>query len=181
MCRYKSFWRCTKCRCQIFGLAQKIWTGTKHFGTYKRTRHKAFRPLGSCLSWVEWAALREIRCHKVQNIWTGTKHFGTYKRTRHQWKSSFGVAQNVYHFLVPALIFWGYLYKDVFICKWVKIQNATSLRFWLHYAWCFWFINPLRCFKKRSIWAYASSVQFIERFQNTVFDTSNLKTGFVDS
>ena len=25
---------------QIFGLAQKIWTGTKHFGTCKRTRHK---------------------------------------------------------------------------------------------------------------------------------------------
>ena len=24
---------------QIFGLAQKIWTGTKHFGTCKRTRH----------------------------------------------------------------------------------------------------------------------------------------------
>ena len=29
---------------QIFGLAQKIWTGTKHFGTCKRTRHKAERP-----------------------------------------------------------------------------------------------------------------------------------------
>ena len=28
----------TKCS-QIFGLAQKIWTGTKHFGTCKRTRH----------------------------------------------------------------------------------------------------------------------------------------------
>ena len=25
---------------EIFGLAQKIWTGTKHFGTCKRTRHK---------------------------------------------------------------------------------------------------------------------------------------------
>ena len=24
---------------QIFGLAKKIWTGTKHFGTCKRTRH----------------------------------------------------------------------------------------------------------------------------------------------
>ena len=29
---------CTKCN-QIFGLAQKIWTGTKHFETCKRTRH----------------------------------------------------------------------------------------------------------------------------------------------
>ena len=29
----------TKCS-QIFGLAQKIWTGAKHFGTCKRTRHK---------------------------------------------------------------------------------------------------------------------------------------------
>ena len=38
LCRHKSFWRGTKCR-QIFGLAQKIWTGTKHFGTCKRTRH----------------------------------------------------------------------------------------------------------------------------------------------
>ena len=38
MCRHKSFWRDTKCS-QIFGLAQKIWTGTKHFETCKRTRH----------------------------------------------------------------------------------------------------------------------------------------------
>ena len=37
-CRHKSFWRGTKCS-QIFGLAQKICTGTKHFGTCKRTRH----------------------------------------------------------------------------------------------------------------------------------------------
>ena len=35
----KSFWKGTKCK-QIFGLSQKIWTGTKHFGTCKRTRHK---------------------------------------------------------------------------------------------------------------------------------------------
>jgi hypothetical protein len=27
---------------QIFGLAQKIWTGTKHFGTCKRTGHNNF-------------------------------------------------------------------------------------------------------------------------------------------
>ena len=39
LCRHKSFWRGTKCS-QIFGLAQKIWTGTKHFGTCKRTRHQ---------------------------------------------------------------------------------------------------------------------------------------------
>ena len=32
------FWRGTKCS-QILGLARKIWTGTKHFGTCKRTRH----------------------------------------------------------------------------------------------------------------------------------------------
>ena len=31
MCRHKSFWRGTKCS-QIFGLAQKIWTGTKILG-----------------------------------------------------------------------------------------------------------------------------------------------------
>ena len=37
-CGHKSFWRGTKCS-QIFGLAQKIWIGTKHFGTCKRTRH----------------------------------------------------------------------------------------------------------------------------------------------
>ena len=40
MCRHKSFWRGTKCS-QIFGLTQKIWTGTKHFATCKRTRHKS--------------------------------------------------------------------------------------------------------------------------------------------
>ena len=39
LCRHKSFWKGTKCS-QIFGLAQKIWTGTKNFGTCKRTRHK---------------------------------------------------------------------------------------------------------------------------------------------
>ena len=39
MCQHKSFWRRTKCS-QIFGLAQKLWTGTKYFGTYKRRRHK---------------------------------------------------------------------------------------------------------------------------------------------
>ena len=39
LCRHKSFWRGTKCSL-IFGLAQKIWTGTKHFGTCKRTRHQ---------------------------------------------------------------------------------------------------------------------------------------------
>ena len=38
LCRHKSFWRGTKCS-QIFGLNQKIWTGTKFFATCKRTRH----------------------------------------------------------------------------------------------------------------------------------------------
>ena len=38
MCQHKRFWRGTKCS-QIFGLAQKIWTSTKRFGTCKRTRH----------------------------------------------------------------------------------------------------------------------------------------------
>ena len=41
MCRHKSFWRGTKCS-QIFGLAQKILTDTKHLVTYKRTRHMTF-------------------------------------------------------------------------------------------------------------------------------------------
>ena len=40
MCWHKSFWIGTKCS-QIFGLTQKIWTGTKHFATCKRTRHKS--------------------------------------------------------------------------------------------------------------------------------------------
>jgi len=26
---------------KVFGLAKKIWTGTKHFGTCKRTRHNS--------------------------------------------------------------------------------------------------------------------------------------------
>ena len=38
-CRHKCFWRGTKCS-QLFGLAQKVWTGKKHFGTCKRTRHE---------------------------------------------------------------------------------------------------------------------------------------------
>ena len=36
--RHKMFVTGTKCS-QLFGLAQKNWTGTKHFGTCKRTRH----------------------------------------------------------------------------------------------------------------------------------------------
>ena len=43
LCRHKSFWRGTKCS-QIFVLAQKIWTSTKHFGTCKRTRHYSSGP-----------------------------------------------------------------------------------------------------------------------------------------
>ena len=35
----QTFWRGTNFS-QIFGLAQNIWTSTKHFGTCKRTRHK---------------------------------------------------------------------------------------------------------------------------------------------
>ena len=41
LCQHRSFWRGTKCS-QIFGLAQKIWIVTKHFGTCKRTRQKCF-------------------------------------------------------------------------------------------------------------------------------------------
>ena len=39
--RHKSVWRGPKCS-QIFGLAQKIWTGTKYFETCKRTSQKKF-------------------------------------------------------------------------------------------------------------------------------------------
>jgi hypothetical protein len=50
LCPHKSFRGGTKCS-QIFGLAQKIWTGTKHFGTCKRTRQKSeityFAPFAS--------------------------------------------------------------------------------------------------------------------------------------
>ena len=36
---HKMFVTTTICK-KKFGLAQKIWTSTKHFGTCKRTRHK---------------------------------------------------------------------------------------------------------------------------------------------
>ena len=38
---HKMFVTPTICK-KIFGLAQKIWTSPKHFGTCKRTRHKLF-------------------------------------------------------------------------------------------------------------------------------------------
>ena len=44
LCWHKSFWRGTKYS-QIFGLAQKIWTITKHFGTCKRTRPKRVKQI----------------------------------------------------------------------------------------------------------------------------------------
>ena len=49
MCRHQSFWRGTKCS-QIFGVAQKIWTGTKHFGTCKRTRQKSEQEIHSSMN-----------------------------------------------------------------------------------------------------------------------------------
>ena len=56
MCRHKSFWRGTKWS-QIFGPAQKIWTGTKHFATCKRTRHKI-------LQWRTFQKFDQL-CEKV--------------------------------------------------------------------------------------------------------------------
>ena len=38
--RYKMFVTATICK-YFFGLAQKNWTSPKHFGTFKRTRHKS--------------------------------------------------------------------------------------------------------------------------------------------
>ena len=35
---HKMFVTATICK-YFFGLAQKIWTSTKHFGTFKKTRH----------------------------------------------------------------------------------------------------------------------------------------------
>ena len=51
---YLHFWRGTKCS-PIFGLAQKIWTGTKRFGTCNRTRQK--RVCLTYISTVVWLAL----------------------------------------------------------------------------------------------------------------------------
>ena len=43
----KMFVTATICR-QIFGLAQKIWTSPKHFGTCQRPRHKILKCVVSC-------------------------------------------------------------------------------------------------------------------------------------
>ena len=53
LCLHKSFWRGTKCS-QIFGLTQKIWTGTKYFGTCKRTRHESFYRTQIVLGWSKF-------------------------------------------------------------------------------------------------------------------------------
>ena len=67
MCRHKSFWRGTKC-CQNFGLAQKIWTGTKYIWTCKSTKQKIPKYIcffnfqdsfGSSPSW-----LGSVLCHR---------------------------------------------------------------------------------------------------------------------
>ena len=39
---------------EIFGLAQKIWTGIKHFGTCKRTRHKNQHTQRKLLNFENW-------------------------------------------------------------------------------------------------------------------------------
>ena len=56
-CWHKRFWRGTKCS-QMFELTQKIWTGTKHFGTCKRTRHKINR------NW-SWVGKKCVRLQRV--------------------------------------------------------------------------------------------------------------------
>ena len=62
MCRHKWFWRGTK-GSQIFELAQKIWTGTKHFGTCKRTRHNS-----------SWLYYKSFRYHVTPlQIWDKTR------------------------------------------------------------------------------------------------------------
>ena len=54
--------------CKIgFGLAQKIWTGTKHFGTCKRTRHKyTYIPLFS----PTYAVTSHNFCHRKVCLYT---------------------------------------------------------------------------------------------------------------
>ena len=125
LCRHKRFWRGTKCS-QIFGLAQNIWTSSKHFGTCKRTRHKCNSIFG--LS---------------QNIWTSTKHFGTWRRTRPNltaeairfkgWHRS----QILHHFIRQVLSMWisdrrnwiTYLKKSHTICffkiKYIKSKHLS--------------------------------------------------------
>ena len=65
LCRHKSFWRGTKCS-QILGLAQKIWTGSKHFGTCKRTRHNS--------TWNSWSVLCALNL--LSTFWQKLVIFG---------------------------------------------------------------------------------------------------------
>ena len=51
LCRHKSFRRGTKCS-QIFELTQKIWPGTKHFATCKRTRQQSIKFSGRCIPFI---------------------------------------------------------------------------------------------------------------------------------
>ena len=94
---HKMFVTATICK-YIFGLAQKIWTSTKHFGTCKRTRHKvlvliyvgAMKSTKTCLKFCQNSYVHryfsggiiwimdpsEIEfCSKKDWEWPGTKIF----------------------------------------------------------------------------------------------------------
>ena len=53
---HKMFVTATICK-YIFGLTQKIWTGTKHFGTCKRTRHSTYFPSIYTVPLIFWMHL----------------------------------------------------------------------------------------------------------------------------
>ena len=74
MCRHKSFWRGTKFS-QIFGLAQKIWTGTKHGWHLVLLQFCA----GTKTEFIKYKSSFGL----AQNILIYTKHFWTWRRTRH--------------------------------------------------------------------------------------------------
>ena len=79
MCWHKSFWRGTKCS-QIFGLAQKIWPGTKNFGTGKRTRRKNSKNLWNhCGQSLSHAILTKL--HTILHIF---KHKSLYDKTKNK-------------------------------------------------------------------------------------------------
>ena len=77
--RHKMFVTGTICK-QILGLAQKIWTSTKHFGTGKRTRRKNSKNLWNhCGQSLSHAILTKL--HTILHIF---KHKSLYDKTKNK-------------------------------------------------------------------------------------------------
>ena len=121
LCQHKSFWRSTKCS-QIFGLAQKIWTGTKRFGTCKRTRHYCnfSRPI------CRWQRNCSISPSQKRDL----THFLISNHLEKYFKNHLNYGEYIWHFLKPWARHFFSPFEMCTILQWVWTIHHTALCLW---------------------------------------------------